>query len=107
MWVTFMDSPLCPGHVVVTSCFFSSVFGTWKTGDVLSPVVRGVIGGQVSLASWKLQLCVGDDLYSITQTIPAGLFLGSTSVLLASCSSQGLRMRAGRRMAQHQDRSEA
>lgn len=22
MWVTFMDSPLCPGHVVVTSCFF-------------------------------------------------------------------------------------
>lgn len=39
MWVTSMDSPLCPRHVVVTSCFFSSMFGIWKTGDMLNPVV--------------------------------------------------------------------
>lgn len=75
-WMTSMDSPVWSGHVVVISWFLigASVFGVWKTGDMLNPVVRVVTGAHVSLASWKLLLCVGTRLWVTGLRDPDGAF---------------------------------
>lgn len=99
----------------------------WKTGNMLHPAIRGITGMRVSIASWKLPLCVGTGVRNPDSPFkPVSISGGGTScstwnrelgscgcVALhrhcsgmlrhagscsSPCSSQDLWVRAGKRM---------